>query len=147
MLERGTRSLGTTSVMSKVAFNAGSSQHGKQRRASVASNWVTAEYLSSPFTLCGHERNSVCPWGGLKTIKNKAKLQIKAITLLLLQQRWGKKINDVQSKYFWKINKYWTNKSYKEWKKKSHQQVSSTHFTVPRQQARHLKFVSKTMRF
>uniref|UniRef100_A0A182QAY0 Uncharacterized protein n=1 Tax=Anopheles farauti TaxID=69004 RepID=A0A182QAY0_9DIPT len=48
MFERATRSFGTTSVMSKVALMAGSSQHGKQRRASVASNCVTPAYRSSP---------------------------------------------------------------------------------------------------
>ena len=35
MLERATRSFGTTRVMSNVAFTAGSSQHGNARRASV----------------------------------------------------------------------------------------------------------------
>lgn len=59
MLESGTRSWGTTNVMLKVALSAGSSQQGKQRRASVASNWVTAEYRSSPDTLCGYEWNWV----------------------------------------------------------------------------------------
>ena len=34
--------------MSKVAFKAGSSQHGNARRASVDSNWVVAANLSSP---------------------------------------------------------------------------------------------------
>lgn len=53
MLERGTRSWGTIRVIAKVALWAGSSQQGKQRRASVASNWVTAEYRSSPDTLYG----------------------------------------------------------------------------------------------
>ena len=38
MLLRAMRSLGTSSVMSKVAFKAGSSQHGNARRASVAYN-------------------------------------------------------------------------------------------------------------
>ena len=48
MLESAMRSLGTTRVTSKVAFSAGSSQHGKARRASVASNWVQAKTRSSP---------------------------------------------------------------------------------------------------
>uniref|UniRef100_A0A182JBR1 Uncharacterized protein n=1 Tax=Anopheles atroparvus TaxID=41427 RepID=A0A182JBR1_ANOAO len=48
MFESATRSFGTFSVMSKVAFRAGSSQQGKQRRASVASNCVTPAYRSSP---------------------------------------------------------------------------------------------------
>ena len=55
MLERQTRSFGDTSAMSKVAFRAGSSQQGKQRRASVASNCVAAAYRSSPVRL-GVER-------------------------------------------------------------------------------------------
>ena len=33
---------GTTRVMPKTALNAGSSQHGNARRASTASNWLTA---------------------------------------------------------------------------------------------------------
>ena len=44
VLEMATRSEGTTSVTSKVALTAGSSQQGKARRASVASNWVVARY-------------------------------------------------------------------------------------------------------
>jgi len=39
MLDRATRSLGTTSVMSNVALTAGSSQHGNASRASVG--WRT----------------------------------------------------------------------------------------------------------
>lgn len=38
---------GTVSVHWKEALHAGSSQHGKHRRASVASNWVHARYLPS----------------------------------------------------------------------------------------------------
>ena len=38
-------------MMSKVALTAGSSQQGKACLASVASNWVTAAYLSSPSTV------------------------------------------------------------------------------------------------
>ena len=50
VLEMATRSMGTVSVHWKVALAAGSSQHGKHRRASVASNCVTAMYRSSPLT-------------------------------------------------------------------------------------------------
>lgn len=39
---------GTANVMSNVDLIAGSSQHGKHLLASVASNCVTAAYLSSP---------------------------------------------------------------------------------------------------
>ena len=42
MFESATRSSGTVIVMPNVAFSAGSSQHGKHRRASVGSNCVTA---------------------------------------------------------------------------------------------------------
>ena len=38
----------TTSVAAKTALNAGSSQHGKARRASVASNWVAARKRKPP---------------------------------------------------------------------------------------------------
>ena len=38
----------TTSVTAKTALQSGSSQHGKARRASVASNWVVAMTCSSP---------------------------------------------------------------------------------------------------
>ena len=48
VLERATRLLGTVRVASNVAFNAGSSQHGKHLLASVASNWVTAANFSIP---------------------------------------------------------------------------------------------------
>ena len=41
-LEMAARSSATTSVTPKTALNAGSSQHGKARRAWVASNWVVA---------------------------------------------------------------------------------------------------------
>ena len=41
-------SAGTWSVMAKTALQSGSSQHGKARRASVASNWVVAMTCSSP---------------------------------------------------------------------------------------------------
>ena len=50
MFETATRSNGTTSVTANTAFCAGSSQHGNARRASVASNWVTAMIRSSPST-------------------------------------------------------------------------------------------------
>ena len=36
----------TVSVSANVALNAGSSKHGKARRASVDSNWVTAYFRS-----------------------------------------------------------------------------------------------------
>ena len=38
----------TTSVMPNTALKSGSSQHGKARRASVASNWVVAMTCSTP---------------------------------------------------------------------------------------------------
>ena len=49
MFERATIWLGTTREQSKVAFIAGSSQHGKHLRASVGSNCVHAKYLVTPF--------------------------------------------------------------------------------------------------
>ena len=49
MFETASSSAGTTSVTSNDAFIEGSSQHGKARRASVASNWVVARCRSSPF--------------------------------------------------------------------------------------------------
>src|SRR5579883_2328496 len=45
--EIAVRSLSVVTAMSKVALNAGSSKEGKARRASVASNWVTAYLLPS----------------------------------------------------------------------------------------------------
>ena len=50
VFETACKSSGTTSVTSNVAFIDGSSQHGKARRASVASNCVVARCRSSPFT-------------------------------------------------------------------------------------------------
>ena len=47
MFERAINRFGTTSVILNVVLNAGSSQQGKQRRASVASNCVTAANFSS----------------------------------------------------------------------------------------------------
>ena len=41
-LDSAVRSSSTTSVIAKTALISGSSQHGKARRASVASNWVVA---------------------------------------------------------------------------------------------------------
>ena len=38
----------TTRLTAKTALNAGSSQHGKARRASVASSWVAASTCSTP---------------------------------------------------------------------------------------------------
>jgi len=43
--------LGAVIVTSNSAFTAGSSQQGRQRLASVASNCVTAMYFSLPFTV------------------------------------------------------------------------------------------------
>lgn len=51
IFDKATKSLGTVRLMSKVALCAGSSQQGKHLRASVDSNWVTAAYVSSPFSL------------------------------------------------------------------------------------------------
>ena len=48
VLETATKSEGMTSVTSNLALHAGSSQQGKARRASVASNWVAARYRCSP---------------------------------------------------------------------------------------------------
>jgi hypothetical protein len=48
MLDSATLFSGTTRVTLNVALMAGSSQHGKQRLASVGSNWVTPAYCSSP---------------------------------------------------------------------------------------------------
>jgi hypothetical protein len=50
ILDNATLLSGTTRVISKVALMAGSSQQGKQRLASVASNWVTPANRFSP---CG----------------------------------------------------------------------------------------------
>mmetsp|Transcript_21651 Transcript_21651/g.56511 ORF Transcript_21651/g.56511 Transcript_21651/m.56511 type:complete len:291 (-) Transcript_21651:554-1426(-) len=48
MFPRATKLSGTVSVTLNRALTAGSSQHGNARRASVASNCVTAPYFSSP---------------------------------------------------------------------------------------------------
>ena len=47
-LEMAARSGSTTSVMANTALCSGSSQQGKARRASVASNWVVAMTRSEP---------------------------------------------------------------------------------------------------
>ena len=47
-LEMASRSSGTTRVTAKMALRSGSSQQGKARRASVASNWVVAMTRSWP---------------------------------------------------------------------------------------------------
>ena len=47
MFEIATSPFGATIVMSNVAFIAGSSKHGNARRASVASNCVTAYFRAS----------------------------------------------------------------------------------------------------
>lgn len=57
MLERAVLLWGTMSVISNVALIAGSSQQGKQRLASVASNWVTPAYRSSPSGLQADKGN------------------------------------------------------------------------------------------
>jgi len=51
MLERAVLFCGTDNKMLNSALIAGSSQQGKHLLASVASNWVTAEYFSSPLGL------------------------------------------------------------------------------------------------
>lgn len=51
ILESAVRPVGTFNVMSNVALSAGSSQHGKQRLASVGSNWVTAACSIVPSSL------------------------------------------------------------------------------------------------
>lgn len=51
MLERAVLSCATDNKISNSAFIAGSSQQGKHLLASVASNWVTAEYFSFPLGL------------------------------------------------------------------------------------------------
>ncbi len=48
VLDTARRSGGTISVSPKTALKSGSSQQGKARRASVASNWVVAMSCSSP---------------------------------------------------------------------------------------------------
>ena len=48
MFDSVVSSFGAVSVTSNVAFNDGSSQHGKARRASVASNCVVAMKRFSP---------------------------------------------------------------------------------------------------
>src|SRR5713226_4524948 len=48
MLEIAVKLLSTIRVTSKVAFASGSSQHGKARIASAASNWVVASSFSLP---------------------------------------------------------------------------------------------------
>ena len=50
MFEMTVRSCGADSVTSNTALAAGSSQHGNARRASVASNWVTAMCRLRPST-------------------------------------------------------------------------------------------------
>ena len=47
-LETASRSSGTTRVTPNMALASGSSQHGKARRASVASIWVVASTRSTP---------------------------------------------------------------------------------------------------
>ncbi len=47
-LDTAKRSPSTTRPTAKTALWAGSSQHGKARRASVASNWVVAITCSAP---------------------------------------------------------------------------------------------------
>jgi hypothetical protein len=47
-LDTASRSSATSSVTPKTALKAGSSQQGKARRASVASNWVTAMRRVAP---------------------------------------------------------------------------------------------------
>ncbi len=47
-LDRAVRSSSTTRVTAKTALNSGSSQHGKARRASAGSNWVTAMAMLRP---------------------------------------------------------------------------------------------------
>lgn len=47
-LLRALRLAGTVMVTSKTAFRIGSSQHGKQRLATVASNWVDAMTRLTP---------------------------------------------------------------------------------------------------
>lgn len=51
MFDNATKSDGTVTEISNVAFKAGSSQQGKHLLASVASNWVTAAYFSVPSVL------------------------------------------------------------------------------------------------
>ena len=48
VFDTATSPSGMTSVAAKTAFSAGSSQHGKHRRASVASNWVAAMVWGAP---------------------------------------------------------------------------------------------------
>ena len=48
VLDTAARCGGTTRVTPKTALRAGSSQHGKPRRASVASNWVAAMVWATP---------------------------------------------------------------------------------------------------
>ena len=48
VLETAAKPSGTTRVTWNVAFHAGSSQHGKARRASTASNWVAAITWTRP---------------------------------------------------------------------------------------------------
>ena len=55
-LEMASRSSGTTSVTPKTALASGSSQHGKARRASVASIWVVASTRSTPWSSVKVER-------------------------------------------------------------------------------------------
>ena len=48
VLETAVSAGSMTSVRAKVALRSGSSQHGKARRASVASNWVVPSTRSRP---------------------------------------------------------------------------------------------------
>ena len=48
VLDTASRPSATTSVVAKVALNAGSSKQGKARRASVDSNWVAAMVRGIP---------------------------------------------------------------------------------------------------
>jgi hypothetical protein len=48
VLDTAASASGITRVTPKTALDAGSSQHGKPRRASVASNWVAAMVCDAP---------------------------------------------------------------------------------------------------
>ena len=56
MFESAVMCVGTRSEHVNVAFRRGSSQHGRQRRASIDSNWVDAINFFSPLTLTYSER-------------------------------------------------------------------------------------------
>ena len=51
IFDNAIKSFDTVKEMSNVDFRAGSSQQGKHRRASVASNCVTAAYFTIPLEL------------------------------------------------------------------------------------------------